>query len=334
MLEDLAREAGAVGFQIHFGKTKGLCNRYAREAGERSELMVNGTVVEVLPEGGTTKYLGRALRLDAHNDAEIENRLNIAWRRFMGLKTELCNRHFPLKQRLQLFGATVSQTLLYGSGTWTLHDWSTRKLRTAQRKMLRSMIACEGRGRRRKKEELYPKKPQGEAEKDEESEEEETEDRDHSLRGDGSAGEQGDEAAEETSSVEGEEGEADDEDEPREEFEPWHEWAQRVTHLALEEMRKAQVEDWADAVRKSIWTLAGHISRRTDGRWSTEMLEWVPEEGARRAGHPHKRWRDDIEAVSAELLQSEDPQEWRLAAANREEWKSMEGCWLENFQNG
>lgn len=30
MLEDLAGEAGQVGLQIHFGKTKVLCNRYAR----------------------------------------------------------------------------------------------------------------------------------------------------------------------------------------------------------------------------------------------------------------------------------------------------------------
>ena len=105
-----------------------------------------------------------------------------------------------------------------------------------------------------------------------------------------------------------------------------------MTHLALEEMHKAQVEDWADAVRKRIWTLAGHISRRTDGRWSTEMLEWTPEEGARRAGHPLKRWSDDIEAVSAKLLHSEDPQEWHIAAANREEWRRMEERWLESFK--
>ena len=175
----------------------------------------------------------------------------------MGLKPELCNRHFPLKQRLRLFGATVSQSLLYGSGARTLHDGSTRKLRTPKRKMLRSMVACESRGQRR----TSPTKPQREGEEEEEEEEEETEDRDDSLRGEDSAEEQSDKATEETSSDEDEEGEADDEEEPRQELEPWHEWAQCVTHLALEEMHKAQVEDWADAVRKKIWTLAGHISR-------------------------------------------------------------------------
>ena len=63
-----------------------------------------------------------------------------------------------------------------------------------------------------------------------------------------------------------------------------------------------------------------------------EMLEWTPEEGARRVGHPPKRWSDDIEAMSAKLLHSEDPQEWRIAAANRDEWKRMEEDWLRAFE--
>ena len=79
-------------------------------------LKVTGAVVEVLLEGATTKYLRRALRLDAHNEAEIENRINTAWRCFIGLTAKLCNRHLPLHQRLWLFGAAVSQTLLYRSG--------------------------------------------------------------------------------------------------------------------------------------------------------------------------------------------------------------------------
>ena len=79
----------------------------------RQTMQVQGHDVDVLKEGATCKYLCRALRLDLHNEAEVENRINAAWRRFYRLKAELCNRHFPAQQRLKLFGATVSQTLLY-----------------------------------------------------------------------------------------------------------------------------------------------------------------------------------------------------------------------------
>ena len=61
----------------------------------------------------------------------------------------------------------------------------------------------------------------------------------------------------------------DEEEKEGKEIEPWHEWVQRVTHLALKEMRRAQVEDWVDAARDRQFKLAGHISRRNDNRWST-----------------------------------------------------------------
>ena len=82
MLEDLAREAGRIGLQLHYGKTKCLCNRFAREHDARTKLRVQAHEVDVLAEADTCKYLGRALRLDAHNEAEVENRINAAWRRF------------------------------------------------------------------------------------------------------------------------------------------------------------------------------------------------------------------------------------------------------------
>ena len=114
-----------------------------------------------------------------------------------------------------------------------------------------------------------------------------------------------------------------EDEEEGEEVEPWHEWTQRVTRMALEQMRKAQVDDWAAAARRKIWSLAGHISRRSDGRWSTVMLDWIPR-GDRRAGHPAKRWRDDIEKVSSIFLEEEGAGEWRIAAESHEDWKGLE----------
>ena len=89
-----------------------------------------------------------------------------------------------------------------------------------------------------------------------------------------------------------EEEEADPDQEEKEEgedLEQWHEWFQRVTRMAVEQMKKDQVEDWGVAARKATWTLAGHISRRSDGRWSTEMCDWCPAGGGRGVGQPSKR---------------------------------------------
>ena len=50
----------------------------------------------------------------------------------MGMKQELCNKRFSLRIRLKLFGPTVSQTLLYAAGTWTLSRERERKLRAQE----------------------------------------------------------------------------------------------------------------------------------------------------------------------------------------------------------
>ena len=55
-------------------------------------------------------------------------------------KSDLCGKHVSLKTRLRLFNSTVTSTMLYGSGTWTMTANRERKLRTAQRRMLRWML--------------------------------------------------------------------------------------------------------------------------------------------------------------------------------------------------
>ena len=44
------------------------------------------------------------------------------------------------------------------------------------------------------------------------------------------------------------------------------------------------------------WRLAGHMARRTDGRWSETMLGWQPLYSHRGRGHPAKRWTTDVDA--------------------------------------
>ena len=42
------------------------------------------------------------------------------------------------------------------------------------------------------------------------------------------------------------------------------------------------------------WSWAGHVFRRRDDRWTTELSHWWPrEDGKRQRGRQKKRWRDD-----------------------------------------
>ena len=54
------------------------------------------------------------------------------------------------------------------------------------------------------------------------------------------------------------------------------------------------------------------------------MLKWWPEGGGRAVGHPAKRWTDDMERHMPTGLWNGAAEAWRIAAASREEWQSME----------
>ncbi|CAH2259761.1 jg24331 [Pararge aegeria aegeria] len=56
----------------------------------------------------------------------------------------------------------------------------------------------------------------------------------------------------------------------------------------VEIRRRTRVTDIAQRVTKLKWQLAGHIARRTDGRWGLKVLEWRPRTGKRSVGPP--RW--------------------------------------------
>ncbi|CAH2235021.1 jg1290 [Pararge aegeria aegeria] len=58
--------------------------------------------------------------------------------------------------------------------------------------------------------------------------------------------------------------------------------------------RRTRVTDIAQRVAKLKWQWAGHIARRTDGRWGLKVLEWRPRTGKRSVGRPPARWTDDI----------------------------------------
>jgi hypothetical protein len=106
---------------------------------------VDGKEVKVLARADSTKYLGRLLNLCEPNDVEINFRIRSAWAKFAIFKSELTDKHYSLFQRLRLFNAVVTPTVLYGASSWAMTAAREQTLRTAQRKMIRSNL---GQGRR------------------------------------------------------------------------------------------------------------------------------------------------------------------------------------------
>ena len=55
-------------------------------------------------------------------------------------------------------------------------------------------------------------------------------------------------------------------------MEPWHELVRRATHCIEHVSSKCNIDDWVAQARKKCCSWAGHVARRHDERWSTEVL--------------------------------------------------------------
>ena len=106
----------------------------------KSHIELNGTKVQILPFKQSAAYLGRALSFGDVEESEISNRINCGWAKFFKHRSELFRKRYPLQQRLRLFEAVVTPSVLYGAGTWNLTTKLKTRLRTAQRNMLLKML--------------------------------------------------------------------------------------------------------------------------------------------------------------------------------------------------
>ena len=108
--------------------------------------------------------------------------------------------------------------------------------------------------------------------------------------------------------------------------ESWVDWIQRVTRDIEQKLDKANVEEWTTLRRRRLWRWAGHVARRTDHRWSTTVLNWTPQGGAkqqqtgrgRAQSRPKRRWEDELDEFWEKKGASQGF--WRVFAGNREEW--------------
>ena len=106
--------------------------------------------------------------------------------------------------------------------------------------------------------------------------------------------------------------------------EPWGDWMQRSTRIVESTMQNFGLKDWVAEVHRRKFRWAGHVARRTDDRWTKEVLDWTPV-GHRRRGRPLLRWTDSIESFFETLFgQSPTTDDWFEAAKDRSTWKGLE----------
>ena len=115
-----------------------------------------------------------------------------------------------------------------------------------------------------------------------------------------------------------------------EEYEPWHVWIKRATREIEDCISKWSLEDWVSGYRRAVFHWAGHVARRTDGRWSQLLLDWIPEGGkhqggagqGRRQGRPKLRWSDLLDDYFRDEHNLESGA-WRIIAMDRESWAQL-----------
>jgi len=61
------------------------------------------------------------------------------------------------------------------------------------------------------------------------------------------------------------------------------------------------------------WRWAGHIATRTDGRWTTNILRWIPREKKRPRRRRNGRWVDEMKRFPGAT--------WMRIAADQDMWK-------------
>ena len=76
-------------------------------------------------------------------------------------------------------------------------------------------------------------------------------------------------------------------------MEDWLPWFRRATREAEKARRDHHIVDWIDEVARRNFQWAGHVVRRTDGRWSKLLLQWSVS-GCRQQGRPVTRWGDSL----------------------------------------
>ena len=109
MVRDLANVARNYGLKLHMGKTVILTTASSRPINVRCDELV----VKVAGADHAERYLCRELCMSDYYECELTHRIAIAWASFMKFKGVLCNQRVNLGDRLRMFNAVITPSVLY-----------------------------------------------------------------------------------------------------------------------------------------------------------------------------------------------------------------------------
>ncbi|CAH2235387.1 jg5955 [Pararge aegeria aegeria] len=94
--------------------------------------------------------------------------------------------------------------------------------------------------------------------------------------------------------------------------------------------QRTKVTDIAFRVSILKWQWAGHVCRRTDGRWSRKVLEWKRRVGKRSVRRPPTRWSDGLRKVAGIdwMSKAQDRKSWRCLKDERGLCPAVDAQWL------
>ncbi len=98
--------------------------------------MIGNGALELVEE--CTYFVQKVSANPAH-EKEIRRRIGMGWSAF-GKQSFLMNRNLPLSLKRKFCNQCIIPVLTYGSESWRLTKKLERKLRTAQRGMVRRML--------------------------------------------------------------------------------------------------------------------------------------------------------------------------------------------------
>ena len=94
----------------------------------------------------------------------------------------------------------------------------------------------------------------------------------------------------------------------------------RMTNQWIRQQTK--VVDVMERIASLKWSWAGHIARRTDGRWTKTIMNWKPPT-TRPRGRPPERWTNGITKITVT--------NWQQMAMDRSKWKEIGEAYIQQW---
>ena len=85
----------------------------------------------------TFKYLGSMFDANEGAEKDVNNRVNIAWSKWMETTGVMCDRNIPTKLKDKVYKTAIKPAMVYGAECWAVRKKEETKLHTTEMRMLR-----------------------------------------------------------------------------------------------------------------------------------------------------------------------------------------------------